>query len=194
MTVNTYQTTLSDADTDGGSYNISLQAGQVTLAISFTWPDLLQEKYEEIIRGLDADMKGDPLVGINTKTADYDIIDYYCNQMPHPVTLAWLMAQTVLPVSISKASSSVQLSTLQERQETYLSVSTMKTMFEEGLAWNVQIVDANGNIATGVVRPGGLISAKEYGWGVRFLTENVTTVAKDALNLLIVQVEVYEDD
>lgn len=194
MTTSTYQTTLSNAETDGGTYSISLQAGQVSLSVVFTWPDFLQEKYDEILRGLTADMQGDPLVGVNSKITNYDIIDYYCTQMPYPVTLAWIASQDLLPVTIRNAASSVQLTTLSERQETYRSVKAMKEMFEAMLAWNVKITDSSNNVVTGYVRPGGFISAKEQGWGVRFLTESVPSVAKDALNLLVIQVEVYEND
>ncbi len=188
--MSTYTTTL-DVSGEVDSYNVELQAGSIALTVQFTWPLILNTKYDEVLQGIEVARNSDPLVGVNYKNKDYDLLDYYTNQMPYPVTLSWVEAQAVLPVTVYSLTDSQQYVTLKERQETYKAIKEMLALWEESLAWNVTITDSSGNQRTGYVRPGGTIKAEELGWSIRFLAD-VTHVSQTQLSLLTVEVDVED--
>lgn len=184
----TYQTQL-EVNEEVDNFNVELQAGSLLLSVSFIWDMILQSKWDEVNRGITIARDSDPLVGPNYKNKDYDLLDYYCNQMPYPVTMTWSGAQTILPVTVSKMSTSQRFFTLRERQETYKAIKEMLDLWEESLVWNVKITDDSNNVATGYIRPGGTIKAEEWGWNIKFLAD-VKSVAKNKLGLVVIQVEV----
>lgn len=190
MSTNIYQTTLNNSDLS--TFSVSMRVSKHTLLCTFLWPTYIQELYDNSTQDLQDMSAADPLVGTDQLVRGYDYLDYYLNMVPQTNIAQWLQEQTVLPQSIRKLASGVQVTKVRERVTLCEGIKAYRDQLAECLHWTMRIQE-DADITVVDVIPGGRQVSTSGNWAVCFITDALDEIAKDQLDLVTAEFEVYDD-
>ena len=186
----TYHASLTTVN--GTSFTQTFSVGSHTLSITFLWDTANEEQYTILYRALAARASSDPLIKASDSSyinRDYDWIDWML-ALPTDIETA-LNEGMEYPQSMRKVSNTIKANLLQESKEEAAALKVLIDPLITQLAWNVTVTDENGNITTGVVRPGGWLHNQDSSWRIRFVS-SLTDIGKD--DLLNMQLEFEVDE
>lgn len=175
-----------------GATQFEVSAGNYTLSCELTWPQPIQDCYNQLITNITNSAKADPIIGDGNINRSYDWIEYYSSIPAFGAGMEeWYEEQTALPSSMRSLTGTSIYSVLTERRTLALGLKEYKQDLLDMLHWQMQVTDTAGNIMVCPVVPGAWYNNQADDYALRFVAE-MDTIGHDDLIRTVIQVETYE--
>lgn len=176
------------------SLSFNIKVVNRNLVLTLNWPTYIEEQYNIILQYFTDCAQSDPLVTPDEFVRNYDYCNYYLPLFDKTETelREWIQNTPILPQSIKTGSNdNEKYSRLLQNLQRCKAAWPLIIQYRDILCWNAQVL-LEGDVTTGLVRPGGWYRTGDSELQFRF-TARTDTVGRGDLGNVTVEFLVGQD-
>lgn len=172
----------------------NISAAGHSIVLKMDWPTYIEEQYNIILQYFETCAQSDPLLVEQTYVRTYNYCEYYYPLFDKTETELrdWISTASVLPQSVASGSNdNEKLTRLQNNIARCKAAWPLIQQYEDILCWSFKF-SMEGDIVTGVIRPGGWYRTASADFQFRFVADT-DHIGKDNLGIVTIEFEVGQD-